>query len=98
MDGPLDTAALLHSMLEALDADDPDTAQALLQRHDQQVRELARALGESPGGRQQLLDLQRLQVALIELLRGRRDAISDELQALGRAGKARRAYREQEAP
>lgn len=93
-----DAEGLLQSMVEAIDAEDMAAAEALLAAHDQRVHQYADSASGEPDYREQLIALQRLQLALIDLLRGRRDAVADELQSAGRVGRAARAYLAQGEP
>ncbi len=92
MDALADPAELEHALIAALDAEDHDAAAALLARHDQAVRDFAIDAGARAYGRDQLIALQRLQLRLIELVRGRRDSIGEQLHTLAQGAKASRAY------
>lgn len=86
--------ALVARLIDALDAGDADSAAALLQEHDAAVRAYARdADAAAPAQREALISLQQVQLAVIELLRGRRDAVGGELQQLAAGTRATRAYR-----
>lgn len=91
-------AATLQAMTEALAAEDFDRAQSLLEEQDRQVRAFAALAAGKDDLRPQLIELQRLQVALIDLLRQRQCATIDELQTLGRGSKASLAYRSEGEP
>lgn len=94
-----DFDALAGALAEALERDDLDAARALVDAHDRSLRDAAARLSaENPEERQLLIELQRRQLALIESVRGSRDAIGAQLQGLSRGQQAARAYREQDEP
>lgn len=90
--------ATLQAMTDALATEDFDSARVLLEEQDRHVREFAALAAEKADLRPQLIELQRLQVALIDLLRKHQCATIDELQTLGRGSKATRAYRSEGEP
>lgn len=93
-----DATATLQALTDALAADDFEAARALLTEQDQRAREFAALAAGQDALRPQLIEWQRLQVDLIDLLRKHQCATIDALQALDRGSKATRAYRAESEP
>lgn len=92
MDAAPDFSTVLEAVIAALDADDHDAVAQLLAQHDHSVRAFASNTKEQPERQAELIGLQKLQLTLIELMRGRRDGVGEQLQSLAKGGRATRAY------